>query len=265
MKKLLALTLVLALTVVCTAFAETESKDLLARIQERGTLIIGTEGNWDPWTYHDENDILTGLDVEIGKRLAAYIGVEAEFAEAEWSGLLDGVKAGRFDIVCNGVGYTATRAEVYSFSTPYVYSGKYLIVRADNEEIATLEDLDGKTTAASPSSTYAMLAEANGATVNYTESFQDCVQQLEQGRVDALINSKASFESYMAAHPEANIKVAAVLPGDPVAFPMDNTEDAASLVEAVNAALEEMRADGSLAELCIQFMGEDLTQEIPAE
>ena len=55
------------------------------------------------------------------------------------------------------------------------------------------------------------------------------------------------------------------LPGDPVAFPMDNTEDAASLVEAVNAALEEMRADGSLAELCIQFMGEDLTQEIPAE
>ncbi len=265
MKKLFALILALALLTASAALAEAGEPDLLARIQERGTLIIGTEGNWMPWTYHDENDVLTGFDVEIGRRIAAAIGVEADFAESDWDALLDGVKAGRFDIVCNGVGLTAARAEVYAFSDPYVYSSKYLIVRADNEDITSLEDLNGRTTANSPSSTYADLAASYGADVTFASTFQDTIQLLEQGRVDATINSKASYETYIAEHPEANIKVAAVLPGDPVAFPMENTEDAASLVAAVNAVLQEMREDGSLAELCIQFMGEDLTNELPSD
>ena len=73
MKKITALLLALALlTMSCAAMAE--EGDLLAKIKERGKLIIGTEGNWAPWTYHDENDVLTGLDVEIGKLIAARRG-----------------------------------------------------------------------------------------------------------------------------------------------------------------------------------------------
>ena len=273
MKKWIAVVLSLVLAMAMLTVATAEEKDLLARIRERGTLVIGTEGVWEPWTYHDpdfeehelETGELTGLDVEIGRYIAAYIGVEAEFKEAEWSGLLDGVKAGRFDIVCNGVGYTEERAKSYAFSEPYVYSTKYLIVRSDNETITSLEDVAGLTSANSPSSTYAMLAEEYGATVVYTDAFQDCVQQLEQGRVQFTINSQASFDAYMEEHPEANIKVAAVLPGDPVAYPVNNTEDAASLLAAVNEALEQMREDGTLAALSVYFLGEDLTNELPEE
>ena len=64
MKKLIALALALMLALTVAAVAE--SADLLSQIRERGTLIIGTEGNWAPWTYHDENDVLTGFDIEIG-------------------------------------------------------------------------------------------------------------------------------------------------------------------------------------------------------
>ena len=266
MKKLLALVLALALLTVAAAFAEnSEEPDMLARIQERGTLIIGTEGNWSPWTYHDEEtDQLTGLDVEIGKLIAEGLGVEADFNEAAWDALLAGLgdenNEGRFDIICNGVGYTEERAEKFSFTDPYVYTHKVVVVRADNEDITSIEDLAGKTTANSASSTYAAIAEEYGATVTYVDTLGETVQMLEQGRVDATINAQVSIEDYMREHPEANIKIVQVLEGDPVAFPIRKSADSESLVAAINQILEEAREDGRLAEISEQFFGLDLTE-----
>ena len=119
MKKLLALALALIMTAVSVlALAEAGGKDLLARVQERGSLIIATEGNWSPWTYHDENDVLTGFDVEIGALLAAGLGVEPAYREVAWDAILAGVDTGVFDIACNGVDYTEERAEKYDFPIP---------------------------------------------------------------------------------------------------------------------------------------------------
>ena len=165
MKKLLTIALLLALVSALALSACAEGGDALSRIRERGTLVIATEGNWQPWTYHDENDVLTGFDVEIGTLLAEGLGVQPEFQETAWDAILAGVDAGRFDIACNGVGYTETRAEKYSFSTPYVYTEIVLVVKGDNDAINTVEDLNGKTTANTASSTYAAIGEGYGATV----------------------------------------------------------------------------------------------------
>ena len=261
MKKLIALVLALALLIVSAAFAETEDKDMLARIQERGTLIIATEGNWSPWTYHDEEtNELIGLDIEIGTLIAQGLGVEPDFQEAAWDALLAGVDSGRFDIVCNGVGYTEERAAKYTFSTPYVYTHKVLVVRADNEDIKTVEDLSGKTTANSASSTYAALAEAQGATVTYADTLGETVQLVEQGRVDATINAQVSIEDYLKEHPDANIKVVQVLAGDPVVYPVRKDADTETLIAAINDILEAAREDGTLAAISEKYFGLDLTQ-----
>ena len=144
-KKLIAWTLALLLTAVSVvALSEAGEKDLLARIRERGSLIIATEGNWSPWTYHDENDALTGFDVEIGALLAAGLGVEPAYREVAWDAILAGVDTGVFDIACNGVDYTEERAEKYAFSDPYVYTEIVLVVRGDNDAIHSFEDLKGK-------------------------------------------------------------------------------------------------------------------------
>ena len=259
MKKLLALLMtVLLVTAACAACAE--EGDLLAKIQARGTLIIATEGNWDPWTYHDENDQLVGLDVEIGTLIAHGLGVEPEFAEAAWDSLLAGVDTGRFDIVCNGVGYTEERAEKYTFSTPYVYTHKVLVVRGDNEEIKTVEDLKGKTTANSASSTYAALAEAYGANVTYIDTLGETIELLIQGRADATINAQVSIESYLREHPDANIKIVQVLPGDPVVYPVRKSADTETLIVAINEILEQARQDGTLAAISEKYFGLDLTK-----
>ena len=256
MKKITALLLALALlTMSCAAMAE--EGDLLAKIKERGKLIIGTEGNWAPWTYHDENDVLTGLDVEIGKLIAAGLGVEADFQETDWDSILAGVDSGRFDIACNGVGYTEARAEKYSFSEPYVYTHKVLVVKKGNTEIKAMEDLAGKTTANSPSSTYAQIAEEYGATVTYVSTLVETVTMLEQGRVDATINAQVSIEDYLREHPDADIEIVQVLDGDPVAYPVHKGEE--NLVNAINEILQKAREDGTLAEISKKFFGLDLT------
>ena len=240
---------------------ESAEKDLLARIQESGVLTIATEGDWSPWTYHDESDELVGLDVEIGKLIAEGLGVEAKFEETTWDAILAGVQSGRFDIACNGVGYTEERAESFHFSTPYVYTHKVLVVRGDNEEITSFEDLDGKTTANTASSTYAKLAETYGATVTPVDSLTDTIELVSTGRVDATINAQVSILDYLEEHPDANIKIVAIADGDPVCYPVQKTDDALSLIQEVDRILEENRQNGRLAEISVKYFGVDLTEQ----
>ena len=258
MKKGLTLILALAL-LIAAACAFAEEGDLLAQIRERGTLIIATEGNWSPWTYHDETDQLVGLDVEIGTLIAHGLGVEPDFRETDWDSILAGVDSGRFDIACNGVGYTETRAEKYSFSTPYVYTQKVLVVGADNEDIHTIEDLNGRKTANSPSSTYAQIAEDNGAEVVYVSTLGETITMLIQGRVDATVNARVSIEDYLNQHPDAPIKVVQILEGDPVAYPVRKGADTETLIAAINEILEQARQDGTLAAISVKYFGVDLT------
>jgi cystine transport system substrate-binding protein len=262
MKKMLALvfSLVMAMTILIASVSSAETADLLSQIKERGYIIIATEGDWAPWTYHDESNQLVGLDVEIGTAIAERLGVEARFEETNWDSILQGVDSGRFDLACNGVGYTETRAEKYSFSTPYVYTHKVLVVRKDNEEIKSFEDLKGKKTANTASSTYAAIAEEYGATVTGVDALADTLQLVLQRRVDATINSQVTINDYMIAHPEAEIKVVDEGPGEPVAIPVRKADDTATLIAAINEALDAMRADGSLAAISIKyFNGLDLT------
>ncbi|MDO4549207.1 MAG: transporter substrate-binding domain-containing protein, partial [Clostridia bacterium] len=86
-KKYISILLALVLVLGTSTMALAEESDLLARIQQRGTIIVATEGAWAPWTYHDESDQLVGFDVEVARAIAAKLGVEAEFIETEWDGI----------------------------------------------------------------------------------------------------------------------------------------------------------------------------------
>ena len=261
MKKLIAAILAVMLLAACAVSLAEGEKDALARIRERGTLVIGMEGNWSPWTYHDERtNELTGLEVDIAKLIAEGLGVEPVFQEAPWDALLAGVNAERFDIICNGVGYTEDRAKSYSFTTPYVYSNKVLVVAENNEEIKTVDDLKGKKTANSASSTYAALAEEYGATLVPVDTLGETMDMLVQGRVDATINAQVSIADYLKEHPDAKIKVVQVLAGDPVAYPLHIGDEYQTLVDAINEILEAARQDGRLAEISMKYFGVDMTK-----
>lgn len=248
--------------VSCSRDESKNEGDLLSRIQERGYMIVATEGTWAPWTFHDENDELVGYDIEVAKGIADYLGVDVQFVEGEWDGLFAGLNSRRYDIVANGVEVTSERKETYDFSVPYGYIRTAIIVQDGNDEITSFEDLDGKTTANTLASTYAALAESYGATATGVDDLAQTIELLRAGRVDATLNAEVTYYDYMKAHPDAPIKIAALTEdASQVSIPVRKGEDNASFLAAVNEAIENMRQEGKLSEISEKYFGFDISSE----
>lgn len=245
-----------------TAASTDNSGDLLAQIQQRGEIVFGTEGTWSPWTYHDENDQLVGFDIEVAQKVAEKLGVKATFVEGEWDGLLAGLDDGRYDIMVNGVGIAPDREEKYNFSTPYAFNRTAVLVRGDYDQIHSMEDLKGKRTANTISSNYAALAESSGATVTGVDDLNQTIELLLSGRIDATLNAEVVFADYQRTHPDANIQVVA-FSDEPerVAIPVRKGDDSATLLAAINDALAQMDADGTLSRLSVKYFGMDISKE----
>ena len=245
-------------TAASTASSATLNK--LDSIQKSGKLVVALEGAWQPWSYHDSSDTLVGYDVEVSRAIAEKLGVEPEYVESDWDSLFAGLDAGRYDMVCNGVEVTEERAKTYAFTTPYGYIHTALAVRKDTD-ITSFEDLKGKTTANSLASTYMELAESYGATVQGIDTLEETIQLLTAGRIDATLNADVSFYDYLNVHPEADFKlVAQTAEASHVAIPVLKSEDTAYL-DALNAAIEELRADGTLKTLSEKYFGQDISSE----
>ena len=257
MKKLFICLVSLLLLVGCSS-----SKDVIGgdidNINERGYIIVAMEGTWAPWTYHDDADKLVGFDVEVGKYVADYLGVDVQYVEGEWDGLLAGVEAGRYDMMINGCDVTDDRKVAYDFSDAYAYDRIAVIVAKDNNDINTLEDLKDKTTANTITSTYAAIAKEFGANVSGVDDLNETFMLLKTGRIDATINAEMSFDDYMNANPDANFKIACFYDQSPaigIAMKKGSTE----LVTKVNEAITAARADGTLSNLSIKYFGKDIT------
>ena len=241
--------------------ASSATLNKLDSIQKSGKLVVALEGAWQPWSYHDSSDTLVGYDVEVSRAIAEKLGVEPEYVESDWDSLFAGLDAGRYDMVCNGVEVTEERAKTYAFTTPYGYIHTALAVRKDNTDITSFEDLKGKTTANSLASTYMELAESYGATVQGIDTLEETIQLLTAGRIDATLNADVSFYDYLNVHPDADFKlVAQTAEASHVAIPVLKSEDTAYL-DALNAAIDALRADGTLKTLSEKYFGQDISSE----
>lgn len=261
MKKKLSI-IVLCLSLLSGVIASASAADLLEQIQSKGSITIAMEGTWAPWTYHDENDELVGYDTEIGRAIAAHLGVEPRFIEGEWDGLLAGLDAGRYDIMINGVDITPEREQKYNFSTPYAYNRTAVIVRSDDDRIQTMGDLKDKRTANTISSTYAEVAERYGAKVTGVDDLNQTIELLLSGRIDATLNAEVTYYDYMKAHPESGLKIAVIdVDETSVGIPISKSEDTAALLEAINAALADMTEEGVLTDLSEKYFGTDISKK----
>ncbi|MGY2746311.1 amino acid ABC transporter substrate-binding protein [Arthrobacter sp. UYCu723] len=232
----------------------------LSDVTSAGTLKIGTEGTYKPFTFHaNGSGELTGYDVEIITAVADKLGVKPAFQETQFDAIFAGLDAKRFDVVANQVSITDERKAKYQFSAPYTVSTGVIVTKTDNNSVSSFDSLKGKTTAQSLTSNWYKLAQQSGANVEAVEGWAQAITLLKQGRVDATVNDKLTYLDHQKAEHDSSIKIAAETTDKSLsafAFRKGST----SLAEAVNKALSELQTDGTLTKISQKYFDADVTK-----
>jgi cystine transport system substrate-binding protein len=259
-RHLVLLTAVVAASLAMPAFAA----DLLAAAKTRGTLRIAMEGTYPPFNFKDpKSGELAGYDVDVARLVAARLGLKPEFVSTEWSAILAGLGAGKYDVIVSQVGITPKRQEAFDFSTPYTYSSPQLIVRKnDKAAYASLTDLKGKKLGVGQGSVFEQQARAvPGIDVKSYPAAPENLQDLAFGRIDAALN-----DSLMVAYLLSNSKLpiqagARVGAVERMGIPVQKGQP--QLKAALDKALQEAQADGSLKKASLKWFGQDVSRPAP--
>jgi His/Glu/Gln/Arg/opine family amino acid ABC transporter permease subunit len=223
-----------------------------------GVLRVGTEGTYAPFSYHDPGTgQLTGYDVDVVKAVGDKLGVKVEFVETPWDSIFAALEANRFDVVANEVTITPERQAKYDLSEPYSVGEGVIVTRADDNSITSLADLKGKTAAQSMTSNWAQVARDAGAKVEAVEGFTQAIKLLNQGRVDAVVNDSIAVYAYLAETGDTSVKIAAQA-GQKSEQGFAARKNS-GLLPDLNKALDELRADGTLATISQKYLKANAT------
>ncbi|WP_201591754.1 amino acid ABC transporter substrate-binding protein [Psychrobacter fozii] len=241
----------------------TGGSDLLQRINNGGTINVGTEGTYPPFTYHDESGKLTGYDVEVTRAVADKLGVDVEFKETQWDAMLAGLDSGRFDMVANQVSLTTPeRLAKYDKANPYSWSGAVVLAPTNETRYSSWDNLKGLRTAQSLSSNYGELAERYEAEIVPVDGMAQAIQLVKQDRADFTMNDNLAVLDYLKKFPDADLEIKLTAPASEMrgsGLVLIKGDDA--VVAKLNDAMAELTADGTLTKLSEEFFGADISQQ----
>ena len=222
----------------------------LQKVQERGELVVGLCAQYPPFeSKNEQSGQLEGFDIDMGQALAERMGVKAKFVDAEWQGLLGGLKKGDYDILITCMSKSETREENVNFSDVYYQLPDVIVVRKDETAIKTQADLKGKTVGVQLGSASEQLADQMQDLLkeikryNYNpEAFTD----LKFKRIDAVLVGYAYAVNQIKTDPAYKVV------GEPLSqaeIVMVLPKGADQLTARVNAALQENKQDGTYQQI----------------
>ncbi|WP_179404234.1 cystine ABC transporter substrate-binding protein [Burkholderia guangdongensis] len=256
LKKLMVAGLIGASLAAATAHAA----DLLDEVKQRGTLRVGLEGTFPPFNSKAPDGQLVGFDVDVAKAIAAKLGVKPEFVTTEWSGIIAGLQAGKFDVIVNQVGITDKRKEVLDFSTPYTYSNAQLIQRKDDTRaFKSLDDLKGKKLGVGLGTNYMDMAKSvPGVDVKTYPGAPEYLRDLAAGRLDAALNDRLML-AYLLKNSQLPLRTGAnVGPGNASGIPFKKGNP--KFEKAIDDAIAQLDANGTFAKISDKWFGIDVTK-----
>ena len=256
--KLLATTLIGFSLASATAHAE----DLLDTVKHRGTLEVALEGTYPPFDSKDAKGDLVGYDVDVAKAVAAKLGVKPVFVATEWSGIIAGLKAGKYDVIVNQVGITPQRQQAFDFSPPYTYSMPQLIQRKnDDRNFKSLDDLKGHKLGVSLGSNYNDMAKAvAGVQVVTYPGAPEYLSDLAAGRIDAALNDRLML-AYLLKTSPLPLRTGATV-GDHVEMGIPFNKGNPKFAQAMSDAIASLEKDGTLTKISQKWFGIDVSKPI---
>ena len=258
MKKIIAMALaVLMIATMLVACGGKEAENKLKTV-EAGKLIMATNAAFPPYEYIEGNEIV-GIDAEIAGAIAEKLGLELQIDDMEFDSIVESVKGGKADIGLAGMTVTPERQEVINFTVSYA-TGVQVVIVTEDSAITSVDDLfaEGamhaigvqRNTTGDLYTTWD-LEDAGMATIDRYSKGADAVQALLTGKVDCVVIDNEPAKAFVEANEGLKIlDTEYVLEEYAAAMNKDNTE----LYEAVNAALEALIADGTVASIIEKYI-----------
>lgn len=263
-----------AVSLVASACGGSEADpaaDLLASIQEEGVLTVSTDPAYPPQSFlNEETGEYEGFDIAVATEIADRLGVDIAWEAPAWETITAGSWNGRWDLSVGSMTVTPEREEVLDFSPAYYYTPAVVAVAADNTDVNDLTtDLDGATIGVCGACTYDFYLQGTleipGETIEFviddpeiltTDTDTTAIEQLAQGRIDAVMSSVTTIQAAIDAGQPIKI-VGEPLFYEPLAAAMDRESslDATGFVSEVSRIIEEMHEDGTLTELSEEWYG----------
>jgi len=242
----------------------TGAADRFAAIKARGTLRVAMEGSYPPFNFVDpKTGQFTGYDADVARLLGERLALKIELIPMAWADILDGLVAGKYDIIVSQVNITPRRALLVDFSEPYTYSGAQLIVRNNDETVYTsLADLKGRTVGVAKGSIYELQARAvAGVIVRSYPAAPENLQDLAFGRIDAVLNDSLMV-AWLAGNSTLPVKPGPMVwTGNRIGVAIQKGNPA--LKAAIDLALAQAQADGSLTRLSRKWFKIDASRPLP--
>ncbi len=229
------------------AAEETESE---AEAPTGGTLVMATNAYFEPYEYY-EGDQVVGIDAEMAAAVAEKLGMELEIEDMEFDSIIPAVNSGKADMGVAGMTVTEDRLVNVNFSKPYTTATQVIIVQ-ENSEITGKADLSGKKIGVQLGTTGDIFAsDIEGADIEQYNKGMDAVQALANGMIDAVIIDNEPAKQFVSKAEGLKILEEEFITEEyAIAFAKDNEE----LLEKVNAALDELTADGTIQAIIDKYI-----------
>lgn len=223
---------------------------------DAGTLVVATDATFPPFEYVDEatKDIV-GFDIDLMNAIAENANLAISYQNVSWDPLLAGMADCQYDMAISAMTITPERAEVFSFSDPYVNAGQIVTVAIDNDTINRPADLVGATIGAQIGTTGAMEAEAiTDSTAKVYDTYELAFLDLANGQIDAVIADYPTAVAFVNQN-VARLKVVGEVFTDE-SYGIAFCKGSDDLIAQVNAALADLQAEGFIDELVLTWYGD---------
>jgi polar amino acid transport system substrate-binding protein len=227
--------------------------DELTTIRRQGEISFAMSGQYPPFNFIDENNRLTGFDVEVCRALAAELGVKPKPLTIAWDGIVAGLLAGKYDLICGSMAITDQRLQSIDFTAPYYRSGAQLFVgRA--APIDSVAQLQGKTVGVTLGTTYEEWVRAHlpGTEVRTYKGIPEMILEVINGRIDGFVTDRI-VGAIAIDEKQAPLKLAGPLLYEErmgIALRQGNPQ----LRQALDAALEQLKESGSYRTISLRWL-----------
>lgn len=238
-----------------------QTDDSFQKIKDKGVFVLGFDENFPPMGFKEGSEY-TGFDIELARALFQRLGIELKLQPIDWKANIMELNSGNVDCLWNGLTITEDRKKEIIFSEPYLKNEQVVVVM-DSSPVKTLADLEGKKLGLQSGSSANEALDANEvfkSSLSEVVPFKDnmtAFMDLESGGLDAvLVDSIVAGYNITTSGKPYRILDEKLAPEE---YGIGFRKGDVALRDAVNAELEKMAADGTLAQISTKWFASDIT------